>query len=76
MWREYTTPDAKITKVIPSERAAGNFSIPSRFEIKIFEPMKIRTTDKAYLRYVNRAIIAAKAKNKARNPKIAKMFEV
>ncbi len=65
-----------MDNVIPKDHSAGNFSHPIRLLMKILAPIKINTTDKAYLIYLKRSIIADRAKYKARKPKIAKIFDV
>ena len=47
---DQATPAARMPKVIPSDRAGGNFSSPSRSARKILEPMKISTAASACLR--------------------------
>ena len=73
--RENVMPPRRMTTVIRSPKAGGNFSHRTLQAIKPFDPMKISRIDNATFRYVNRCTIAASAKYCARRPRIAKMFD-
>ena len=50
LYNEYIQPEINNPNVIDKEIIGGNFSIPSKSDINIFDPIKIRTRASAYLR--------------------------